>query len=173
MSSTESSTTHSANSKPNWKQRTIKYLDRQARIKLWLNEVAARHLIDDARQQHNNIRAEDAGARKAMGWPEPSDIDTSDKDMDPQTIIGDVTQAPPVIVMSGNGGNSLGAIVLAGLLGAAIPGAGVAGALLSKWLEKPQVKSQVVEPKQSTFEDQTVELGLRKLNEDETTDNEQ
>jgi len=94
-----------------------------------------------------NRKAESAWTRKAL-WN--SDESETDEMGNQQTILGDVTNPTPIVVTGNN--SSLGPL-LAALLGAAIPGAGLAGYLLSQ-------TPDVVQPSNP---DETVEIGLGRI----------
>lgn len=96
-----------------------------------------------------NRKAESAWTRKAL-WN--SDESETEEMGNQQTILGDVTNPTPIVVTSSQS-SALGPL-LAALLGAAIPGAGLAGYLLS------QSPAPVVQPSNP---DETVEIGLGRI----------
>jgi len=96
-----------------------------------------------------NRQAESAWTRKAL-WN--SDKSETDEMGNQQTILGDVTNPTPIVV-TGSQSSALGPL-LAALLGAAIPGAGLAGYLLNQSPE-PVVQAANL--------DETVEIGLGRI----------
>jgi len=131
------------------RNRVVKYLDRMGRLKQWSGIMANQAIQDTHQEQMLNRKAESAWTRKAL-WD--SDESETDEMGNQQTILGDVTNPTPIVV-SGSQSSSLGPL-LAALLGAAIPGAGLVGYLLS------QSPAPIVQPANS---DETVEIGLGRI----------
>lgn len=135
-------------------QSTMKMIERllqlQGRNELWSGVIANQTLDQERQRQAKSIAREDAAAADAMGWPDVAETD----DMG-NTILGDVNLSQPQQAQATQGGTGLGKLLLAGLVGAAIPGAGVAGYLLSR----PEAAA-VTKPI-----DNTVDLGLGKLSD--------
>lgn len=123
-----------SDSTENLKTETIEYLKKRGRQKLWAGSIAANKLQDEADRQRESQAHEARAARKAMGWDE-SPVEGAEVS-DRQTILGDVTQSPPVVVIGGNenGSKPILGTIAAIALGMAIPGAGILGGALVKYL---------------------------------------
>ena len=129
-------------------------MEKMAKLKLWTGTIAAQALEDAAERQDIAIRAEDAAVRQSLGYPEPAAQDDGEPDgMGRQTILGDVTQSPPVVVVNGND-HTLAAIAL----GMALPGAGLVGAGLVKYLGD-RAETVIIEKGSDTI----TNLGLKRI----------
>lgn len=107
---------------PKLQNRIEDLMARFAKMELWTGAIANRSLEQHQQRANRNMAAEDAAVRKSAGWPEPAEGDEMG-----DTIVGDVNiQQQP---STGRGGG-LAKLALATVLGAAIPGAGIAGYLL-------------------------------------------
>ena len=116
-------------SKP-WNQKTIQYLERMGKLKLWAGLLAHQAIQHSQQELQKNREAESAAARRQL-W----NADESDEDMgSQQTILGDVTNPTPVVV---SGTSSAFGPLLAALLGAAIPTAGLLGYLIPMFTPSP------------------------------------
>ena len=127
----------------------VKYLNGLGKLKLWSGVMAQQAIQDTHQEQMQNRKAESAWTRKAL-WD--SDESETDEMGNQQTILGDVTNPTPIVV-AGSQSSALGPL-LSALLGAAIPGAGLAGYLLS------QSPEPVVQPSNP---DETVQIGLGRI----------
>lgn len=142
---------------------------KKAALSRWKLETLTGLLGIRSLQAHNrmsqlNQEAENRAVRQKVwgndgGASEPEDMG--------HTILGDVTNPTPIVINGQQSSGTLGKVLAGAALGAAligIPGAGVAGYLLSKMQSKPE--PQVITP---TDEDTTIGLGLRKFEELEGT----
>lgn len=111
------------------------------------------------REREKNIEAENKRVRKEL-WGDDSAAATGD-DMG-NTILGDY-HPPQVIVAGGQQSPGIGKVLAGAALGASlvgIPGAGIAGYLFNQLQnQKPAEVAPVVSPKDG----ETVDLGLKKI----------
>ena len=94
-------------------------------------------------------------------WEQPAGASSEDNEMG-TTILGDVTHPTPVVVAGGND-SSVGKMLTGAALGMSllgVPGAGVAGYLLSK-MQQPTQQQPALPPQVNDGE--TVDLGLSKF----------
>lgn len=153
------STTEQSVESSDWKSQTIQYMEKMAKLKLWTGTIAAQALEDAAERQDIAIRAEDAAVRQSLGYPEPAAQDDGEPDgMGRQTILGDVTQSPPVVVVNGNDHKPVLGTLAAIALGMALPGAGLLGAGLVKYLGD-RAEKVIIEKGSDTI----TNLGLKRI----------
>lgn len=151
------STTHIPSSEQSPSQKAVDFLNKKGKLELWAGTIAAKGLAFGQKQQELNQSAEDAYTRRTL-WGEKQDQKTGDE-MGGHTILGDIivpSQPPQQPQQSGLGKLAAAAVVGASLIG--IPGAGVAGYLLSK-VGQPAA----VEKPEPASKDQTLDLGLLRL----------
>lgn len=119
---------------------------------------ALQHHQDEVQK---NRDAESAYIRKNVWGDTSSNPDTGTDDMSHQTILGDVTQAPPTVVMAGgdNGLKTLATLAIGGLMG--LTGAGGVGLLAYQMLNGGDSRDAVVPSQQ--LEDTNVKLGLGRI----------
>jgi len=112
-----------------WREKATKHLKTLGDLKVASGVVGLESLQDGLDRQNKSLEAEDRKARELLGMKEPE----GDEDVGRQTIVGDVTQAPPVVVV----GNQERSPVLGTLLGTAlaiaVPGAGALGFAAAKY----------------------------------------
>ena len=141
--------------RPQFQTRVENILEKFAKLELWAGAIANRAIQNHERRQSKNIAAEDAAARQAAGWPEP---ETEGEDVG-DTILGDVViqqpAASPAQPQLQTKGGGLAKLAVATLLGAAVPGAGIAGYLLNSAGEAIQAPA--------TDTDTTTQIGLGKI----------
>ena len=128
----------------------MKHMDQVSRIMNWARLVTVEAMESEQADQARNRRAESAHVRK-VAWGDESGLTDGEDDVK-TTILGDVQQQPPIVVSSGSNGSSLAPLVLAALMGTAIPTI-AAGAY---WLAKQ-------EPADVSFSDETVRIGLGRI----------
>lgn len=145
-------------------QKGIKFLEKKGKLELLAGTIAAKGLAFGQRQQELNQSAEDAFTRRQL-WGETSEK-RSGEDMSGHTILGDII-VPQSQPQSQPQSNAIGKVLAGAALGASllgVPGAGVAGYLLSQMnrqKESPAVVAPVPAPVASDSE--TVDLGLKKI----------
>lgn len=145
-------------------EKVVKFLDKKGKLELWAGTIAAKGLAFGQRQQELNQSAEDAYTRRTI-WGEKAEQQKSGEDMGGHTILGDIIvpsqpqQQPQQPQGSGLGKVLAGAALGASLLG--VPGAGVAGYLLSQMNQQKAAEAAPVIPSPSP--DETVDLGLKKI----------
>lgn len=103
-----------------WNQKTVQFLERMGKLKLWAGLLAHQAIHHSQQELQKNRDAESAAVRRQL-W----NVDESNDDMgSQQTILGDVTNPTPVVV---TGSSTAFGPLFAALLGAAIPTAGLLG----------------------------------------------
>ena len=154
-------TIHTQTSEQTPAEKVVKFLDKKGKLELWAGTIAAKSLAFGQKQQELNQSAEDAYTRRQL-WGEKPGQHSGD-DMGGHTILGDIivpSQQPQQPPQQGNG---LGKILAGAALGASllgVPGAGIAGYLLSQMNQKPAVTpASPADP----VETETVDLGLKKI----------
>lgn len=155
MTSQESLTTQSTNSET-YLPETIRHGKMMARLKQWSGVLGQAMLEQSHRLQMRTRKAEDDYAIRQWGGS-PEDT-TGDEEMG-TTILGDIQNPAPVIVTQPQ--SSLGTLA-AIALGSMIPAAGLGGYLLANHLmdDKP---TPVVQPETQSFDDESVNIGLGKI----------
>lgn len=143
------------NSSNNWKHDTRKHFRDRGRIHnlATLNEVE--NMATMHGEQQKNREAESAWVRRNLWGQEDNEEEAGDEMK--QTILGDITNPTPIVVTGNN--SSLGQMLLPLVLGAAmtgVPAAGIAGAALTYFLNRPTAEQQA-QP------DETVSIGLGKI----------
>ena len=118
-------------------------------LELWTGVLGNQMIESHAKEHARNRNAHGRFHRGQLGQ-----TDDADEDMG-NTILGDVTYPAPVVVSQSNGSGLLKAAAIAAI-GAAIPGAGVAGYFLADML---QDKPAAVVPGQQNDNDFSVGLG--------------
>lgn len=155
------STTQSQDSQaPDILGKTAKYWNARGKLKLWSGILANQSLQHFQAEQAKNQAAEAAAVRKAA-WGDAGGTGSEGEDVGGNTILGDVTQAPPVIIAGNQSGSGSGLVkaLAAMAIGAAIPGAGLAGYLVPKLLEKA-TSAPIPAP---SFDGEKVDLGLGRI----------
>jgi hypothetical protein len=143
--------------------RVESYWQKMGRLKLWSGVLGMRALEQTQQETQKNREAESRWARRNL-WQEgcqPGQASQGQGDEMGHTFLGDVLmpqQQPPQQQGSGIGKVLAGAALGASLLG--VPGAGIAGYLLSQMnqqKETPSTSPAVVN------DGETVDLGLKKI----------
>ena len=132
---------------------TINHWSRMAKLKAWAGVIAARALQDHQAEQLKNQQAENAFVR-TTAWG-AKDGEEGEDMAGGHTFLGDVVQQPSPIIMPGNAGSDLLKLILVGALAAGVPGAGIAGYLLSQQSSTPTPPISV--------DSETVDIGLGKI----------
>lgn len=113
-------------------------------------------LEDASEERRKNREAESAFARRQWG-SDPAAGSESDTDDDMrQTILGDVNHPAPIMVPQPK--SSIGPALLAGLLAAGIPTAGLLGYLLARQSAAPSAEID-----EAAFDDESVSIGLGRI----------
>ena len=133
----------------NWKTTLQGIGKKRGLLELWTATIGTSALEKHAAAGQKNRDAEDAYARRQL-WDDNATVEGDDMT---QTILGDVTNPTPIVVGGQQSSSLLPVVAL--LAGALIPGAGVAGYLLSAAAEKPEITQPI--------QDATVRLGLGKI----------
>lgn len=147
-------------------QKGVRFLEQKGKLELWAGTIAARGLAFGQKQQELNQSAEDAYTRRTI-WGEKAEQQKSGEDMGGHTILGDIiVPSQPQQQPQQPQGSGLGKVLAGAALGASLLGmpAGVAGYLLSQMNQQKAVQpAPVVLPTPSAGEGETVDLGLKKI----------
>ena len=128
---------------------------KRGKMELLTSLLGYRNLQAHQQRQAKNLEAEESAVRRNL-WgsnEEPPTFDGGD-DVAGDTVLGDVTHPAPVIVQKSAG--MLGPLVMA-LLGASVPGAGIAGYVASQFFTE--------QPAAVEMEDESVTIGIGRLEE--------
>jgi hypothetical protein len=120
--------------------------------------LAYRSANHHQKEREKNIEAENKRVRKEL-WTD--ECERSGEDMG-HTILGDY-HPPQVVVAGGQQGSGIGKVLAGAALGASllgVPGAGIAGYLFSQMQSQ---KPATVTTSPATNEGETVDLGLKKI----------
>lgn len=142
-----------------WKNDFRAHMANKGKIQQLAELEAVQDLRLKAAENRKNSEAEAAHVRKKV-WGQESEPEGEDMG---NTVLGDITHPAPVIVTGGSN-SQLGTILTAAALAAAVPTmglAGLAGFAASQYLSSPV--AEVVEQQPQQFEDQSVDIGLGKL----------
>lgn len=126
-------------------QQVRDYWNGRGKLELLTGIIGARQMQYEAKSHQRNRDAEEAYVRKNVWGSDESPA--ADADMG-HTILGDVTNPTPIVIagQQRQGLGTLGTLAV-GLLGASIPGLGIAGYLLGNYLaNKDQQPAPVVQP---------------------------
>jgi hypothetical protein len=124
-------------------------------------------LRNHERRQQKNLEAEESAVRSKL-WgssemPANGSASESDEDMGDRFILGDNNIHPtPIVIPPQPQSSGLGKVLAGAALGASllgIPGAGVAGYLLSQSLKNPPVSQA------QPTEDKSLDLGLLRIDD--------
>lgn len=151
-----------AQSKPSWKERLQQIGRMKGLTEVWTGVIANQAMQHHQNEVQKNRDAESAYVRKNVWGDASSSPDTGGDDMSHQTILGDVTQAPPTVVMAGgdSGLKTLATLAIGGLMG--LSGAGVAGAAAYSMLNGGGGKDAAT-PSAPNLEDTNLKLGLGRI----------
>lgn len=141
-------------------QKTVKYLDRLARLNLWTGILGLQHLKWNQGQHRKNREAEESHARKvAWGW-KGGDQGQAEEDEDMgHTILGDVTNPTPLVVQPKQA--SQWPLALGMAAATLFP---TAGALYAYMMSR-QPTTEVNKP---SFDDASVKIGLGRIEDYQT-----
>lgn len=147
METTQNSETPS----PPYSGVVLDHWGKMAKLKQWAGAEAMESLQDHQEETMRNVRAENAAVRRQWGKGEEAGEEADVR----TTILGDNVHPTPIVMQSPpSPGMGTGAAVLAALLGASVPAAGVAGYVASQYL-----KPNVVAPVQGGQTDVNIGLG--------------
>jgi hypothetical protein len=144
---------------PDFKTDIQEKSNRQWKLETLTGVVGYRMLDAHRKRTEKNLDAEEAAVRQKLWGESPGKKDeTTGEDMGDQIVLGDLTHPTPIIVnqpSTGLGKVLAGSALAAGMLG--IPGAGIAGYLLSQM----QQKDKPVDVLPFTYE--TLDVGLSRI----------
>jgi len=128
---------------------------KRGRMELLTGLLGYRNLQAHQQRQAKNLEAEEAAVRRKL-WGSKEQPPTFDgaEAVAGDTVLGDVNHPAPVIVQKP--ASVLGPLVMA-VLGAAVPGAGIAGYVASQYLAAPAPATQM--------EDESISIGIGRLEE--------
>jgi|TARA_R110000824_G_scaffold86938_3_gene214693 hypothetical protein len=144
-----------------WKEKVTKHFQTMADLKIWTGAMGGDSIQDGLDRQNSALWAEDIAARKALGIEEAPDLDDDGgDDVGRRTHIGDYHETPPANVFypPQEPRKPVLGTIAAIALGMAIPGAGLLGAGLVKYLGD-NVETVVIEKGRDT----ATTLGLKRI----------
>jgi hypothetical protein len=138
----------------NWQKNFTNFLKGRGKIQQLAELTAVQQMEAIAKDNLRNMQAESAEVRRSLWGGDENKTDESE-DMG-TTILGDVTYPAPVVISQPQQQNNSAIPLMLGMLASGLIGGGAAGVATYLMTKQPA-------PAQQTFEDETVQIGLGRI----------
>jgi|GEM_PF-6369634 len=139
-----------------WQEKFTSFLKGRGKIQQLAELTAVQNMQAISKDSLKNIEAESAEVRRSLwGGDKNKQDDTEDMST---TILGDVTHPTPIIINQSAPQKSMALPLVAGMIASGLMGGGAAG--LATYVMSRQPQSQ-----QQEFEDETVTIGLGRIDD--------